>query len=63
MSTETKPLKVFFDKLRETKNTWVYTEDTKDGDEPERIGTIYLKKFVYKKMGKPERIEVIVKGA
>ena len=60
-SDKPKPLKVFFDISRETKNTFVFSEDTEDGMQPERVGTIYLKKFVHKKMGEPKRIEVVVK--
>lgn len=63
MSTNDKPLKVFFDMSRETKNTYVFAEDTESGMQPEKVGTIYLKKFVHKKMGEPQRLEVIIKKA
>lgn len=49
-----------FEFERETKNTVRLTEV--EGDEAPIIGTLYIAKHAYKKLGSPQRVKVRVEG-
>lgn len=52
-------MEIAFTKTKETKGTFVYTEDT----EPQKIGTLYLKKEAVAEEGLEDKIKVTVEKA
>jgi hypothetical protein len=51
-----KKVTVKFNKERETKGTFVYTEDA----DPVQVGSLYLKKAAAAELGNPESIIVVI---
>jgi hypothetical protein len=52
---------VEFDREKETKTAIRFSEV--ESDEPERMGTLYVKKYLLKRMGDPKRITVTLEAA
>lgn len=48
---------------RETKNTVRFQEAENADGEPPAIGTLYVQKWVLKRLGDPKRLSVVVRGA
>lgn len=49
-------MKITFTKSGETKGTFKYSEDK----EPNKIGTLYLKKDAANELGNPDKVELTV---
>lgn len=57
----TEPVTVVLDREKATKNTVRYAE--RNGDEPTRIGTLYLQKATVAALGDPQAITITVDAA
>ena len=54
---------VEFVKERETKNTVRFQEVEDANGEPPAIGTLYLQKWVLRRLGDPQKLTVVVRTA
>lgn len=60
MSTE-KEIRLVMEAEKETKNTLRFAEVERDDGLPAVAGTLYVQKYWLRRLGSPQRIEVVVR--